>query len=306
MSLTASTAFVPASAVAPPAQLRGAHALAEQRTAMPTTGAAGPSGPLGALAVAAAGAAAIGQARSSRRSRRTTRQSAASWIPGVETSEEKLAREEQEAAEAEAKRYAEFCASRDSLNLPTAVPVLGAPAYREFMYNVAGDNGFDPAGIVQNEKDFQYQRRAELTHGRFAMLAAVGWPLAELYHSAIAQEWGWPNALAAGGRAPSVLNGGITLFNDNGPTLESFFFAAVVWVAYAIENRFEETFDPLGLKGFTPPMSKLLPEGRSWMEEAEIKHCRLAMVAITAYVIEEVASKAPVTVETPYLFSSTF
>jgi len=42
------------------------------------------------------------------------------------------------------------------------------------------------------------------------------------------------------------------------------------------------------------------------MEEAEIKHCRLAMVAITAYVTEEAVSKAPVTVETPYLFSGTF
>lgn len=248
----------------------------------------------------------MGQARGSRRMRRTARASMAFRLPGAETEEEKLAREEQEAADAEAKRYAEFCAARDALSLPTAVPVLGAPVYREFMYNVAGDNGFDPAGIVQSEKDFLYQRRAELTHGRLAMLAAVGWPLAELYHSALAQEWGWPNALAAGGRAPSVLNGGITLFNDNGPTVECLFFAAVVWVAYVVENRFEETFDPLGLKGFTPPMSKLLPEGRSWMEEAEIKHCRLAMVAITAYVVEEVTSKAPVTVDTPYLFSSTF
>lgn len=254
----------------------------------------------------AAGAAVAGQARGGRRTQRTARR-VASWIPGVEAPEEKLSREEREAAEAEAKRYAEFCAARDALNLPIAMPFLGQPVYREFMYNVAGDNGFDPAGIVQYEKDFLYQRRAELTHGRFAMLAAVGWPLAELYHSSLAQEWGWPNALAPGGRAPSVLNGGISLFNEEGPTAQSFFFVAVVGLAWFIENRFDETFDPLNLKGFAlPGMSKLLPEGRSWMEEAEIKHCRLAMVAVTAYVIEEVASRAPVTVDTPYLFSSTF
>jgi len=305
MSLTASTAFVTAPSAAPLAQLRRAHTSVEQQAAAPTAGASSSSAALGCLAVVAAGAAIAGQARGGRRTPRVARRLFS--LPGAETREQKLTRQEDEAADAEAKRYAEFCVARDALNLPNAVPFLGQPAYRSFMYNVAGDNGFDPAGIVKYEKDFVYQRRAELTHGRFAMLAAVGWPLAELYHSSLAKEWGWPNELAAGGRAPSVLNGGLKLFNENGPTGESFFFVAVVGLAWFIENRFEETFDPLNLKGFAPPgVSKMLPKGRSWMEEAEIKHCRVAMVAVTAYVIEEFASRAPVTVDTPYLFSSAF
>jgi hypothetical protein len=38
------------------------------------------------------------------------------------------------------------------------------------------------------------------------------------------------------------------------------------------------------------------------MEEAEIKNGRLAMIAISAFVFQEFASKLPVVQETPYLF----
>lgn len=42
-----------------------------------------------------------------------------------------------------------------------------------------------------------------------AMLAAFGWPVSELYHYEIAQSVGLDSLLAGGGRAPSVLNGGL-------------------------------------------------------------------------------------------------
>jgi light-harvesting complex II chlorophyll a/b binding protein 4 len=47
------------------------------------------------------------------------------------------------------------------------------------------------------------------------MLCAVGWPLAELWHPTLAKIIGGPGnegMLAAGGRAPSVLNGGLESF----------------------------------------------------------------------------------------------
>mmetsp|Transcript_75461 Transcript_75461/g.208222 ORF Transcript_75461/g.208222 Transcript_75461/m.208222 type:complete len:311 (+) Transcript_75461:60-992(+) len=302
-SLTASTALT-APVGAQPAHLRKLRPSAEQLAAAPPAGASGSSAALGCLSMAT-GAVLVGQVRSSGGRARRVARSAAFKLPGMESDEEKAARLAAEAEAAEAKRYAEFCAARDALNLPAALPFLGAPGYRTFMYNVAGDSGFDPAGIIQNPEDFEYQRRAELTHGRFAMLAAVGWPVAELLHPSLAKEWGMRNELASGGRVPSLLNGGFVLFDDNGPTAESFFFAMVVATAYLIENRFDATFDPLKLKGFAPSgLAKLLPEGREWMSEAEIKHGRVAMIAITAYVVEEFTFRAPVVADTPYLFSS--
>lgn len=66
-------------------------------------------------------------------------------------------------------------------------------------------------------------REAEIKHGRIAMLAAIGWPFSELYHYQLAAEVYGQQVdasnpvstlldvipLAANGRAPSVLNGGL-------------------------------------------------------------------------------------------------
>jgi hypothetical protein len=217
---------------------------------------------------------------------------------------------EKKTAEEKERKYQEFVASRDALNLPNAIPFLGAPAYRSFMFNVPGDAGFDPLNIVQDEGDFEYQRRAELTHGRFAMLAAVGWPLSEIYQPALAKAWGLENKLAAGGRAPSVLNGGLSLFEDSAlPSALAILLAAGFFMANAIEDKQskKETWDPLNLGNFSPPvLSGMLPNGREWMAEAELKNGRIAMVAITAYAAAEFYTKVPVVKETPYLFSAGF
>jgi len=230
-------------------------------------------------------------------------------------SESEQKRQASEAAEVLAeqerdRKYQEFLAARDALNLPNAIPFLGAPAYRSFMFNVPGDAGFDPLNIVRDEGDFEYQRRAELTHGRFAMLAAVGWPLSEIYQPMLAKSWGLENKLAAGGRAPSVLNGGLSLFEDNAlPSALAILLAAGFFMANAIEDKQsnKEAFDPLKLEDFSPPvLSGMLPEGRKWMAEAELKNGRMAMIAITAYAAAEFYTKVPVVKETPYLFSANF
>lgn len=41
------------------------------------------------------------------------------------------------------------------------------------------------------------------------MLAAFGWPVSELYHYTLSQQIGLDDLLAEGGKAPSVLNGGL-------------------------------------------------------------------------------------------------
>ena len=53
-------------------------------------------------------------------------------------------------------------------------------------------------------------REAEVKHARLAMLAAAGWPLAELWHGGLANLVGMPYGLeVTQGRSLSVLNGGL-------------------------------------------------------------------------------------------------
>ena len=64
----------------------------------------------------------------------------------------------------------------------------------------------DLAAYFQAER----YREAEIKHARLAMLAAAGWPLAELWHGPLAKITGSPYALnVTQGRSLSVLNGGL-------------------------------------------------------------------------------------------------
>merc|ERR1719453_475 len=58
-------------------------------------------------------------------------------------------------------------------------------------------------------------------------------------------------------------------------------------------------FDPLGLYGGFSGNE----EGRKYMRLAEIKNGRAAMMAVLAYVVEEVVTGKPVTEVTPFLFA---
>lgn len=194
---------------------------------------------------------------------------------------------------------------------PIAVPFAGAPAYRAFIQaNVPGDAGFDPLGLgAKDLATFTSMQEAEIKHARLAMLAAVGWPIAELNQPAIAASLGMRNDLTADGRVPSVLNGGLV-----GDPLVGIFVTIFLLVAAIIDlNKLPDSpvgyygFDPMGLADKAPPViGGSLPQGRKWMSEAEIKNGRLAMIAITAYAFQEFASSVPVTAETPFLFKGPF
>ena len=72
-------------------------------------------------------------------------------------------------------------------------------------------------------------REAELKHARLAMLAAAGWPLAELWDTGIAKTFGLePIIEENGGRAVSVLNGGMGMISP-------VYWVSVVLFAGAVE-----------------------------------------------------------------------
>lgn len=76
--------------------------------------------------------------------------------------------------------------------------------------SLAGDVGFDPLGFAgADAATLANMREAEIKHSRLAMLAAVGWPLAELWDKGIASALGLEPKLTSVGMSPSLLNGGL-------------------------------------------------------------------------------------------------
>lgn len=168
--------------------------------------------------------------------------------------------------------------------------------------SMAGDVGFDPLGFAKTSSDLINYREAEIKHARLAMLAAAGWPLSELFDKKIANMFGLTPVVDASDRAPSILNGGLE-------KISPFYWVACVAAAAAVDvygiSRSKSNdpsyfpgnlgFDPLGLY----PKNE---EGQKRMQTTEIKNGRLAMIAVTAFAVQEFVSQTGVVDETPLFF----
>lgn len=163
-----------------------------------------------------------------------------------------------------------------------ALPFLPRPAALDAAAPLAGDAGFDPLGLA-TPANLPWMRDAELKHARFAMLAALGWPISEALHPTLAKAAALPSTVAAhGGLAPSVLNGGL------GAVPVTFWVAAlgatIVIELTALERR--ATGGAPGDLGWDP-----LKLNSPAMAEYELAHGRLAMLAITAFAAQEFVTK---------------
>jgi hypothetical protein len=170
---------------------------------------------------------------------------------------------------------------------------------------IPGDRGFDPFNFSSNANALQWYRTAEIKHARLAMLAAVGWPLAELFDKKIAYAFELKPLLVFQDRVPSILNGGL----DRTPAA---YWASALGVAFAIESfgliksqnaanagsdytPGDLGFDPLGLAGKSG-------EERMFKAEAELFNGRLSMLAITGFAVQEWWTQNSVINETPIFF----
>ena len=145
---------------------------------------------------------------------------------------------------------------------------------------LAGDMGFDPLQIADNSEKLAWYREAEVKHARLAMLAAFGWPISEVAN--------FGKLLTSDGRAPSLLNGG--LGEVNGVYWGAVVALAVFWEAKGLDKQYGKKTDYLpGMLGFDP-----LGADSPGMRNAEITNGRVAMLAITAFALEEAVTKSAI------------
>ena len=163
---------------------------------------------------------------------------------------------------------------------------------------LVGNKGFDPLGFATSLKTLKTYREAELKHGRLAMLAALGWPVSELFHPFLAKLAGTSDLLVkAEGlpeKVPSLLNGGLEFINP-------LFFLAVIIFSGAVEsvaiNKIRAQDYTPGDLGFDPLniyKSVGSAEKQRELELKELNNGRLAMIAITGYAAQEFVTKVSI------------
>ena len=152
-----------------------------------------------------------------------------------------------------------------------------------------------------------WMRNAELKHARLAMLAAAGWPLAELAN-------GQSMRFATNGRVPSLFNGHLL---DFAPALV-LIFGGLSYLEFTTKDSVTDGdfgFDPLGIgSGKGPegpsglPIFEKIPDfvpnvgDMEALKLAELKNGRAAMMAITGFAVQEFVWGNPVVEQTPIFF----
>lgn len=169
--------------------------------------------------------------------------------------------------------------------------------------SMAGDYQFDPLGFASNEQDLELYRRAEIRHARLAMLAAIGWPLSEIYQPKIAEALGQQSLIPPSNLAPAVLNGSISDVNP------LFFIGALLFgsmIESATLNREKKgLYEPefIGDLGFDPlNFYPDEPDLQRQIQAAEINNGRVAMLAITSFAFQEFTNNVGVVEATPQFF----
>ena len=176
------------------------------------------------------------------------------------------------------------------------VPPFDSVKFAESLPGITGPLGFfDPLGFCTSgdekvsEAKIRFYREVELKHARVAMLAAVGFPLAEQFHPLFATD-----------DAPSFMAFQQTPLQTFWPVVVGVIAIAEVFSVFTFQNpasyvngepaepwtmRLDHQagdlgFDPMGLKPTDP---KEFAE----MQTKELNNGRLAMIAIAGMVVQE-------------------
>lgn len=161
-----------------------------------------------------------------------------------------------------------------------ALPFLESPATLDG--SMVGDFGFDPLGLTENI-NIPYARAAEIKHGRVSMLAIVGFLLTQYVHLPGDQFQVGP--LEALTSVPVSAQAQVFCF------IAVFELASILGTFTGDSNDPWETLlqDPMGSKSFY----KKKPAEQERLKLSEVKHSRLAMLAIIGELVQMMMFHTP-------------
>eukprot|EP00850_Spirogloea_muscicola_P005613 SM000026S08862 [mRNA] locus=s26:155689:157050:- [translate_table: standard] len=182
--------------------------------------------------------------------------------------------------------------------------------------SLAGDYGFDPLALGSDPAALKWYREAELIHGRLALLAVVGIFIGEAFSGVKWFEAGaQPGALAPFSfgallGTQLLLTGwvetkrGVDFFNPGTQTVEwgDPFRTAENFVNSTGQQGYPggRFFDPFGLAGKVRGNKYNVDSAElARLQQAEIKHARLAMVAMLIFYFEAGQGLSPLDVFSP-------
>jgi hypothetical protein len=174
---------------------------------------------------------------------------------------------------------------------------MDTPGYQEFCWGLPGAipplGNFDPLGIASgsSESFVKYFREAELTHGRVGMLAAGGFLVQEAFHPLFPDingpaikhipqlpHWTWLVMSLGIGlcEAARIQTGWANPFQSNVR-------------AWSLKKDYTpgQWFDPLSMRYF------LTPDEFRNMQEKELSHARLGMIATAGLLAQEAVTGTP-------------
>ena len=186
---------------------------------------------------------------------------------------------------------------QEAAPIEEVVPPFDSKKFAESLPGITGPLGFfDPLGFCSSDEEktvseskIRFYREVEIKHSRVAMLAAVGFPLAEQFHPLFKTD-----------DAPSFSAFQQTPLQTFWPVVVGVIAIAEVFSVFTFQNpasyvdgepaepwtmRLDHApgdlgFDPMGLK---PTGAKELAE----MQTKELNNGRLAMIAIAGMVVQE-------------------
>lgn len=165
-----------------------------------------------------------------------------------------------------------------SLNAEMSKSLPFLPRPEKLDGSMAGDVGFDPMGISEIQQDLIYARWAELKHGRIAMLAIVGLLTEEYFHLP-GEAYQNPDPFGAISSVGLGVNVQILL-----------------GIGFVELSNFYKHYDGStpGDLGWDLGMLKGKSEAEILKAQTqEIKHCRLAMVAILGATVQTLMFHEP-------------
>lgn len=186
---------------------------------------------------------------------------------------------------------------RDDDSLPTTEMLELPPSFDiRSLAGVSSPLGFwDPAGFSEGKTEgkLRFYREVEIKHGRVAMLAALGFPVAEQFHPLFGGSVDVPSYMAFQ-QTPLQSFWPLVIFAIAIPEIYSvftfqrpfdFFYneAGPPWTIQEDHPPGDMGFDPLGLMPAEP-------SARLEMETKELNHGRAAMIGIAGMVAQELVS----------------